>query len=312
MAWTDWLKGADPDVQAARREAEQRQADILDGVHRNRVPHCIEARLQDARAGKLPWVATLTPAELLIARTHGLTPVAAVSATCWMHYGWSWTEGHAQGWNAALHRLRMEARAAGANAVVDVKMRTLPLQVDSSMDFTLVGTAVRLEGLPPSEHPVVATVPALEFVKLLEGDVVPVGIAIGAHYHWMTDWRRSTNQAWMGNVESTALSQLWRDVRKMAHADLKRTTVAQGNGALAHVNFSQMFEREGGENQPKQFLARHIVVATVVDAKRDGRKLSAIPHDIGMVVDMHAGRTPLTGRAAHHQSYDTRDSEGAI
>ncbi len=312
MAWTDWLKGADPDAQAAQKAAEQRQADILDGVHRNTVPRSIEARLQGARSGKLPWVATLSPAELLIARTHGLTPIAAVSATCWMHYGWSWTEGHAQGWNAALHRLRMEARAAGANAVVDVKMRTLPLAVESSMDFTLVGTAVRLEGLPPSEHPVVATVPALEFVKLLEGDAVPVGIAIGAHYHWMTDWRRSTNLAWMGNVESTALSQLWRDVRKMAHADLKRTTVAQGNGALAHVNFSQMFEREGGENKPKRFLARHIVVATVVDVKREGRKLSPIPHDIGMVVDMHAGRTPLTGRTTHHQSYDTSDTEGAI
>ena len=312
MAWTDWLKGSDPDALAAQQAAEHRQADILDGVRHNIVPAGIAARLQDARTGRMPWVATLSPAELLIAQTHGLTPIAAVSATCWMQYGWSWTEGHAQGWNAALHRLRMEARAAGANAVVDVKMRTLPLDVEDSMDFTLVGTAVRLEGLPPSEHPVVATVPALEFVKLLEGDVVPVGIAIGAHFQWMTDWRRSTSQFWMGNVESTALSQLWHDVRKRAHADLKRSTAAQGNGALAHVNFSQMFEREGGENQPKQFLARHIVVATVVDVKREGRRLTAIPHEVGMVVDMHAGRTPLTGRTQHHQSYDTRDSEGAI
>ncbi len=312
MAWRDWLKAPDPAAQEAAQAAAARQADILDGVHHNRVPKCIDARLADARAGRMPWVATLTPAELLIARTHGLTPIAAVSATCWMQYGWSWTEGHAQGWNAALHRLRMEARAAGANAVVDVKMRTVALEIEDSMDFTLVGTAVRLEGLAPSEHPVVATVPALEFVRLLEADVVPVGIAIGAHYHWMTDWRRSTNQAWAGNTETTALSQLWKEVRKSAHNDLKRTAMAQGNGALAHVNFSQMFEREGGEKQPKQYLARHIVVATVVDAKREGRKLTGIPHDIGMVVDMHAGSTPLTGRTAHHQSYADQDSEGPI
>ena len=32
-------------------------------------------------------------------------------------------------------------------------------------------------GLPPSHDPIVATVPALEFVKLLEADVVPTGIA---------------------------------------------------------------------------------------------------------------------------------------
>lgn len=309
MAWSDWLTNSDP---AAQRAAEARQADIADGVRRNAVPRCIAARLHDSATGKLPWVATLTPAELRIVRTHGLHPIAAVSATCWMQYNWSWTEGHAQGWNAALHRLRMEARAAGANAVLDVKMRTIPLQVDGSMDFTLVGTAVRLESADPSAHPVVATLPALEFVKLLEADVVPTGIAIGAHYQWMTDWRRSTNQAWMGNIETRALSDLWQSVRHAAHADLRRTTLAQGNGALAHVNFSEMFEQEQGEGQPKKYLARHIVVATVVDARRDGGRSNPIPHDIGMAVDMHAGGTKLTGRPRHHQSYASNDADGAI
>jgi len=35
---------------------------------------------------------------------------------------------------------------------------------------------------------------------------------------------------------------------------------------LAHLNFSQMFEDE--VNDRKRYLARHIVVATTVDAKR--------------------------------------------
>jgi len=51
-------------------------------------------------------------------RSHGIKPVAAVSATCWLHYGWSWTEGHMQGWDAAIKRLQAEAKAAGANAGV--------------------------------------------------------------------------------------------------------------------------------------------------------------------------------------------------
>src|SRR5262249_17970208 len=156
-----------------------------------------------------------------------------------------------------------EARAAGANAVLDVKMRTLPLAVESSMDFSLVGTAVRVEGLRESDDPIVATVPALEFVKLLEADVVPTGIAIGAHYQWMDDWRGNTNLAWMGNIESRALSHLWEQVRQRAHHELRMNARDQGNGVLAHLNFSQMFEREG-DNQPKQYLARHIVVATTV------------------------------------------------
>ncbi len=294
-----------PDAEAAAHA--ERVADIQDSLRKGEVPAAIKTRLEGARSGRMPWTATLTPAELMIARSHGLKPIAAISATCWLHYGWSWTEGHAEGWNTALRRLREEAWAAGANAVLDVKMRTIPLGVNDSMDFTLVGTAVYVEGLPRSDDPIVATVPALEFVKLMEADVVPTGIAIGAHYEWMNDWQRSTNLAWMGNIESQALSQLWETVRQRAHQDLRAQARTQGNGVLAHLNFSQMFEGEGQQGV-KQYLARHIVVATTVDAKRG----TPLPHHVRMVVDMHAGGTPLVGSAQHHQSYQSNESEGAI
>ncbi|HUO00159.1 MAG TPA: heavy metal-binding domain-containing protein [Bradyrhizobium sp.] len=307
MGIFDIFGKSDTETAALRAAHDERVADIQDKLRNGEVPTGIRTRLEDARSGRLPWTATLTAAELLVTRSHGLRPIAAISATCWLHYGWSWTNGHAEGWGAALQRLREEARAAGANAVLDVKMRTIPLGVDNSMDFTLVGTAVYVDGLPPSTEPIVATVPALEFVKLLEADVVPTGIAIGAHYEWMNDWRRTTNLDWMGNVEADSLSNLWEIVRQRAHQNLRAHAREQGNGVLAHLNFSQMFE--GGEqNGVKQYLARHIVVATTVDAKRG----TTIPHPVRMVVDMHAGGTPLVGTSQHHQSYSSNESEGAI
>jgi hypothetical protein len=293
--------------QLARQEANaQRLADIQESLNSGEVPSAIRTRLEGARSGTLPWMATLTPAELMIARSHGLKPIAAISATCWLHYGWSWTNGHHEGWDLALRRLREEARAAGANAVLDVKMRTVPLDVENSMDFTLVGTAVYMNGMPASTEPIIATVPALEFVKLLEADVVPTGIAIGAHYEWLTDWRNTARMRWMGNIESPQLSGLWETVRQRAHQQLRAHAQAQGNGVLAHLNFSQMFERE--RNDKKEYLARHIVVATTVDARRG----TTLPHEIGMVVDMHAGGTPLTGTTPHHQSYASNEAERAI
>jgi Putative heavy-metal-binding len=307
MGIFDIFKGPDAETLARRAAHDARIADIQASLRKGEVPTAIKKRLAASRTGKLPWMATLTPAELMIVRSHGLKPIAAISATCWLHYGWSWTNGHAEGWSMALRRLRDEARAAGANAVLDVKMRTIPLGVVDSMDFTLVGTAVYVEGLPPSDEPIIATVPALEFVKLLEADVVPTGIAIGAHYEWMNDWRRSTNLTWMGNIESVALSQLWETVRQRAHQDLRAHARTQGNGVLAHLNFSQMFESEG-QGSVKQYLARHIVVATTVDAKRG----TPLPHHVIMTVDMHAGTTPLVGTAQHHQSYRSNESEGAI
>jgi hypothetical protein len=287
---------------------EQRIADIQNALRSNTVPTATRARLEAARGGRLPWLATMTPAELMVVRSHGLKPIAAVSATCWLHYGYSWTDGHAQGWEAALSRLRAEAKAAGANAVLDVKMRTVPLEIENSMDFTLVGTAVHVEGLPPSNDPIVATVPALEFVKLLEADVVATGIAIGAQYDWLNDWRGNASQTWGGNVESIALSQFWETIRQRAHAQLRQSAASQGNGVLAHINFGQMFEFEGDQNQPTRFLARQIVIATTVDTKRG----LPFPHDIRMVIDMHAGGTPLTGHDRHHQSYESNEEDGAI
>ena len=312
MSLLDLFKGPDPETQARRAESAARQAEILRALRARtrRVPQFVLDRMEASRDGKAPWLATLTPAELSMARSHGLRPIAAVSATCWMHYGWSWTNGHAQGWQKALQRLRDEARAAGANAVVDVKMRTIPVYVESSMDFTLVGTAVKVDGLPPSEEPIVATVPALEFIKLLEADIVPTGIAIGAEYRWITDWQGRSNLTWYGNIENTLLSDHWRYVRDRAYQKLREDAEAQGNGALAHVNFSQMFESEVDNNgtKQKQYLARHIVIATVIDQP----SAMPLPHDFHMVVDMHAGKTPLVGTKNHHQSYASNDEEGGI
>ena len=63
--------------------------EVLRGLERDDVPTRIRSRLQGARSGTLPWSVTLTPAELLIVRSHGVRPIATVSTTCWLHYGWS-------------------------------------------------------------------------------------------------------------------------------------------------------------------------------------------------------------------------------
>jgi hypothetical protein len=308
LSLLDFFKGPDAETLARRAASDARQAEVIRAIRArvHTVPNFVQERMQASRDGTTPWIATLTPAELRLTRSHGIRPISAVSATCWLHYGFSWTNGHAQGWQTALRRLRDEARAAGANAILDVKMRTIPIDVESSMDFTLVGTAVKIDGLSASEDPIVATVPALEFVKLMEADIVPTGIAIGAEYRWITDWRGGTNLAWAGNTECTMLSDHWKYVRDRAYQNLREDTARQGNGALAHINFSQMFESE--QNEQKQYLARHIVIATVIDQP----KAKPLANDFQMVVDMYAGKTPLSGRKTHHQSYGTNDEEGAI
>jgi uncharacterized protein YbjQ (UPF0145 family) len=305
-------------------EVEERERSWGEALARDTLPDPVLERLADARAGRVPWVATMTPAELLTARSHGVRPIATVTGTCWYQFGRSWTEGHAEGWANALVRIRREAFAAGANAIVDVRMRTIRHRIGSSMDFTLLGTAIRVEGLPPSPDPVVATVPALEFVRLLEMGIVPTGIAIGARFEWLggggwggygnrwrggsqlTQWQSS---AFAGNQPMTELSQFWESIRRDAHADLRRHAATMGNGVLAHTHFGQIIRQER-DKQPPAYLGRHIVIGTVVDTPRN----ADVPHGIEQVIDMRDGLSPFVdGGGSRHGVYPTEgEGEGPI
>lgn len=289
------------------------------------LPDFVSNRLAGAAAGRGAWVATMTPAELLLSRSHGIRPIATVSGTCWFHYGQSWTQGHAQGWHEALDRIGREAVAAGANAVVDVRMRTLRHQVGASMDYTLIGTAVRIDGLAPSPHPVIATVSALEFVRLLEAAIIPVGIAVGASFDWLGGPYSRRGNGWgdgtalsdvavklrsFQNIPIMTLTDFWERIRREAHADLRERTALQGSGVLAHTQFGQLIWQER-DKQPATYLGRHIVIGTVVDAKRGAQ----VPHDIDLVIDMRDDLSPLGMPDAPRQSVyenDVMDEEGGI
>ena len=300
-------------------EAAARGAVWESALAHNQLPGFVVERLDAAAKGRLPWLSTMTPAELRLARSHGIKPIATVSGTCWYQYGRSWTEGHAAGWRAALQRLRAEAMACGANAVVDVKMRTVHTDLGANMDYTLLGTAVRMEGLPASPDPVVATVPALEFVRLLEMGIVPVGLAVGARFEWLVDYNgayggrsnygglaNSAAAMWV-NRPLTGLGNFWEQIRRDAHAELRADAAKQGTGVLAHTHFGQLLRQEV-DKQPDRYLGRHIVIGTVVDARRgDG-----VPHHIRTVVDMRDELSPLLNETRGPAATDLHDREGGI
>jgi uncharacterized protein YbjQ (UPF0145 family) len=288
----------------------ERQAKWADALATDRLPDFVETRLKDAASGKVPWISTMTPIELSLTRSHGIRPLAMVSGTCWHNFGYSWTQGHAEGWHRALSRLREGAYACGANAIVDVKMRTIRSFFIDSMDFTLVGTAVRIDGLPPSDPPIVATVPAMEFVRLLEVGIVPTGIAIGAHFEWLKP-RTQMLSGLMSSRYNRPLSELgefWETVRRVALRDLYRDARAQGNGVLARIHYGEIDEVEGSdENAPPRYWGRHIVIGTVIDY---GKSVSNTDFDIRAVVDMRDTLSPLGGARRHGNNvYSTSDEE---
>jgi uncharacterized protein YbjQ (UPF0145 family) len=252
----------------------------------------------------------MTPAELLIAKTHGVRPIATVSGNCWMKitFGAQWfglAQGHAEGWQTALARLEQEAIAAGADAVVDLRLTSHGRHSTGGVEFAVIGTAVRIIGMPAHDRPVLASVPALEFVRMVDSGIVPTGIAIGvssdvlgAVYSGISSARYGSNSygSWAGYSAAQRigwqsqswisqpipeLTDFWERIRREAISDLRSAASARGNGVLAHAHKSRLIRLEQ-DKQPPAWIGEHIIIGTTVDASQY-RKLE---FDIAPVVDL--------------------------
>lgn len=291
MAWISRFVGRNQDPQWREHQAEQEtRSRAWDAALNNReLPEFVVSRLRATQAGKRPWISTASVGALVTQRTHGIEPVGMVSGNCWYHFGYSWTQGHYDGWHTAIGRMQEEAAILQANAVVDVQMRVtrMPGAGADQMDYAVYGTAVRIAGLRAPSVPVVATVSALEFARLMEAGILPVGLAIGANYEWyypnawgsygagnMIGSGGWMNQGFGGNVtgagtwwnqELTALSEFMTNLRENAISQLATDAARIGTGVLARVQFSELIRVEGqGENAPPRFLGRHIAFGTAI------------------------------------------------
>jgi hypothetical protein len=106
----------------------------------------------------------------------------------------------------------------------------------------------------------------------------------------------------------TELGQFWEQVRRRALLALAHDAQLQGDGVLAHTHFGQLFRREI-ENNPPQFLGRHIVIGTVVQI---GRADAATLPPVRTVVDMRDGGSPLIEPPPSRGAYPVGKEGGAI
>ena len=96
------------------------------------------------------------------------------------NYEQSWVEdAWASGFTSALGRMLDEATAMGAHGVVGVVDTSAPLSDLGVVEFTVQGTAVRVDGGPPpvDGHPWTTYLAGQRLAKLVEAGYAPVSIA---------------------------------------------------------------------------------------------------------------------------------------
>jgi uncharacterized protein YbjQ (UPF0145 family) len=192
----------DPAQGQAQAELEREQQESLARVEAGGIPLSAERRLSELRGaagadGKITgsFTSDLSVSGFALCHQLGLKPLSQVMGSSIYQVGYqgaSWPmmmggsvlselEVLSEAWNEvrrrALNRMELEARHAGADAVVGVQLRTAAHDwAQGAIEYSVLGTAVRRTGVPEGSEPVMTELSVSDYAKLLDAGVEPLGI----------------------------------------------------------------------------------------------------------------------------------------
>ena len=138
------------------------------------------------------------------------------------------------GRQTAIDRMTGECSDLGGHGIVGVSLQVTEIPGDSftvgTVEFKVIGTAVRANGCTPPPQPFTTELSGQDFAKLLMGGWVPVWIALGISVAGLHDTLVTTNSGpWgMGNAEVPTYTDLTVHVRQDARSRLEQTVRGLG------------------------------------------------------------------------------------
>jgi uncharacterized protein YbjQ (UPF0145 family) len=206
----------------ADEQAQARAQESLRRIEDGGLPLEAEQRLRrlaSPEGGPEPFSSDLSVQEFSLLSGLGVRPVTQVMGSSIYNVGWQPryfnvpTEIHAlsgafnESRQLALGRLGEEARLAGADAVVGVRISQGGHDwAAGAIEFIALGTAVRLATpMRSSGHePVLSDLTGQQFVQLCRAGVRPVGIAAHTSVHYVpATWQtqQATSGGWGGSAQ---------------------------------------------------------------------------------------------------------------
>jgi uncharacterized protein YbjQ (UPF0145 family) len=290
-----------PSPDDARRAQESIAALEAGGI-----PVAASERLEEfRRSGTRFFTSDLSVNELAILRDAGFRPLTQVMGSCFYRTGWqsyprSWQTGWAQrgetfelerptgAWNEArrlaVGRLREEARRAGADAVVGVRLgRRHHDWASGLIEFVVVGTAVRSERYRldgDDGEPALSNLSGQDLGKLVGGGYWPVGLVAGTTVAYVASGSRQQYRSrgllsGLRNQELPDFTQGLYDARALAMERLSRQAHAlRAHGVIGvEIDRSQHeIERDRGGNTTFRDLVieLHVLGTAIVEVQRAG------------------------------------------
>lgn len=263
------------------------------------VPEAARARIEGGRA----FTSDLTTPEFLLVRESGFRPLAQVMGSCFYHVGWQgipyvqqgpfagwqgagWQgqgqtfelETQSEAWNEArrlaVGRLVEEARAAGADAVVGVRLRRGAYEWSQGvLEFVATGTAVASERYELGDGPVVSNLSGQEFAKLYAHGFWPAGLVAATTVCWVTTgWRQQRATSLLGggwqNQELPDFTRGLYDARAQAMLRLQRQAHELGAAGVVGVAFERSEHEVEANNVTNLIVTIHVLGTAIVELQQ--------------------------------------------
>lgn len=233
---------SDQSDEAAR---SREQAHSQRRIEQGSIPVAAERRLRRVAEGGAPFTSDLSVSEFALGHQVGLRPVCQVMGSSVYQVGYQglpsdyfsggFTQQQSQelpvltrAWNdargRAVNRLAEEARLAGADAVVGVRVRRGEHDwAAGAIEYVVVGTAVRVPGARRDREPVITDLSVQDYWKLTRTGVQPVGLLA------------ATSVFFVVPSSGAQISRMLTAARNQEYPEYTRGIYAARELALTHV-----------------------------------------------------------------------------
>jgi uncharacterized protein YbjQ (UPF0145 family) len=315
-------KKQSPEDKERQAQAAQEAAESIRLLEAGRLPVQAQRRLQaEMEVGHPLFTSDLSTNELLLTRRLGYQPLSQVMGSSIYQVGWQYqrtyaintqaseltviSNAHQNAAQLALSRLEQEAALLRAHGVIGVRFFRRDQDWASNLiEYTAIGTAVRIPNMPLGEHPFLSDLSGQEFWTLLQAGYYPTGIVTGYCSYFVALGRNYTNslKSWFGTgVNNQELQPFTQGLYNARHHAMSRATqMAQRLNAFGVVGMHiearrevMEYERERYEHGPTDYymdLSIHFAaMGTAITAQRKDHVIPT-PKPTLTLTDLRPGR----------------------
>jgi uncharacterized protein YbjQ (UPF0145 family) len=295
------------DEREAKSHAQTEQAASLAALAQGALPLRAQERLGEiGKSSSGFFTSDLSVDEFALVHALGLRPISQVMGSSVYHVGWQqqpglyggWQPGGvsqeltviSEAWNTARRRafarLEQETTLVGASAVVGVRVTKRRHDwAAGAIEYVAVGTAVRVVGSEPTEHPTLSDLSGQDTWKLWQAGYRPLGVVGASTVHYIVPgWSTQQASGYWSSWANQELRDFTRGVYDARETAIGRmTSEARKLGAAGVVGVSiehSAEEREssgGGSRRRDLVVTFHVLGTAIGERQADGRDLDVSP-----------------------------------